>query len=432
MDHWAIRALSTVAALGLGTLAAALLASIPVLGWLALTVLVKRQSVPLIYNLRSLGKRRVTTAATLGGLALVVFVLTAVLMMGFGIQQTMVSSGEPLNVKLLLRNSPAEVVSFIKPEQVRALWALPEVAQTPAGEPMVSPELVTLAWVQRKGSTDPDAGANITVRGVPLLAFDLHPMKHLEGRRFRPGLNELVIGKALVGRFEGAELGGTMRFGSSEWKVVGIADRGGNAQESEAWGDFRYLSSVLRRPCSSVTATLKEQSSFMNFARRVAADPTLGPLEVEHESDYWGALSKRHVHFVTIVGVFVAVIFSFAAILGAMNTLHAQVTARMSELGTLRAIGFRPRAILTSLVFEAVLMSFASGVVGVAAASLLERLKFQSTLVETLSEITYQFLLSPRIALLGIGFACAMGYAGSLLPALKAARTPLVNVIRGE
>jgi len=145
-----------------------------------------------------------------------------------------------------------------------------------------------------------------------------------------------------------------------------------------------------------------------------------------------GRLSENHVEFITLLGAVVGLTFSFGAILGALNTMYAQVTARTRELGTLRATGFKPRAILVSLVLESVILSLAAGVMGVLCAALLQNLSFQLSSVATLTEITYGFHLSPALALYGLGFAALIGYAGGLLPALRAARMPIVNAVRAD
>jgi putative ABC transport system permease protein len=272
----------------------------------------------------------------------------------------------------------------------------------------------------------------MSVRGVHPVAFRVHPARGIIGQRFQPGSNEIVIGKALLGRFVGAELGGTMTFADHEWKVTGVVDHGGNAQDSEIWGDIEVMSETFHRGCSTATLVLRDAGGFDALSTALASNSALQELSAKREVAHWKALSEDYVGFVRLLGAVVTVIFAFGAILGALNTMYAQVSVRTREIGTLRAIGFKPRAILVSLVGESVLLSLAAGVLGVLAASLLSRMTFELTTVQTLSEITYGFHLSPELALGCLCFAVLMGYAGGLLPALRAARMPIVDAVRAS
>lgn len=418
-------AVVAVALLGLG-------ASLPLVGWRAAQVLWRREWIPLVYTWRSLGRRKLMTLATALVLALVVFVFTAVSMLALGIQHTLASTGGEQNAKVLYQNALSEWTSWLSPDQLAQLQTLPGIAQDGAGNPLVSGEMVVLIWASRQQAKDPDDGANLSVRGVQPVAFEAHPLRIMSGRQFQPGTQQIIIGKALVGRFAGAELGARMSFADRDWEVVGIADHGGTAHDSEIWGDFEVMAPTFRRGYSTATLVLDEQADLAEIAAVMQGTPMLAQHLVKREVDYWHALSQDYVGFVRLLGSAVAIIFSFGAILGALNTMYAQVAARTREIGTLRAIGFKGRAILTSLLLESVLLSSAGGVFGVLAASLLSRVSFNLTTVQTLSEITYGFHLSPELAALCVGFAALMGYAGGLLPAVRAARMRIVDAVRAS
>lgn len=432
MSDWVAAVVGLVAGGALLVLAAVLVLSLPVVGARAVMVLARREWVPVTYNLRSLARRKVTTASTFAVLALVVFVLTGIMMLAQGIAHTLASTGQPENVKVVRNTALSEWTSWISEEQLKVLGATSGIAQDEAGSPLVSAEMVVLIWASRAGASDPDAGANLTVRGVHPVAFKVHPMMLREGRMFDTGKNEIVIGQALTGRFAGAELGGTMSFADREWSVVGIADHGGTAHDSEVWGDIEVMRPTFRRGYSTATLTLSDRSGLEPLSAALASNPEQSMLVAKRETEYWKAFSENYVGFVSLLGAAVGLIFSFGAILGALNTMYAQVTARTRELGTLRAIGFKPRAILISLVLESVLLSLLAGSVGLLGASLLSRATFRLTTVQTLTEISYGFHLSPGVALAALGFAAAMGYAGGLFPAWRAAQMPIVNAVRAD
>ena len=432
MQEWVAAGMGALAGASVVAMGLGLLVSLPVVSWRMCRVLVGREWVPITYNLRSLVRRKVTTGATLFGLVLVIFVLTSVLMLAAGIQNTLASTGNSMNVKVLRKSVNNEGQSWVTGDQVQLLAAAEQVARNGDGKPRLSPELIVLIWAPHAGSSDPDDGANLTLRGVYPDAFELHPPRGLEGRRFKPGTDEIIIGKALVGRFQGANLGGEMNFVGRQWRVVGVADHRGTAHDSELWGEFDQMSMTFRRGVASVNLELADRDAFVSLTTRLATDPQLNELVAKREAEYWRSLGGDYVEFVQLLGSVVGLIFSFGAILGAMNTMYGQVSARTRELGTLRAIGFKSRAILTSIVLESVLLAFVAGVIGVAAASVLGLFQFRLTTLSTLTEIVYGFHLSPWIALGCVGFAVFMGYAGGLLPALRASRMQIVDAIRAD
>jgi putative ABC transport system permease protein len=424
--------IGVLAGVGVLALCLAALLYLPVVLVRAVKVVLRREGIPASYTFRSLSRRKSSTAATFCVVALVTFVLTAVMMLGAGIQHTLEATGNPRNAKVFRDNTLSEWNSWLEEEQLQQLAATPGVARSSTGAPLVSGELVVLVWAGRAGSAASDDGANLTVRGVHPVAFDVHEVRELEGRRFATGAQEVVIGKALAGRFDGATLGGTITFAERSWTVVGVADHGGTAHDSEIWGDFEVLSVAFRRGAATATVALTEASALDSFSSALDSSNRQNQLSVKRETAYWRALSESYVDFVTLLGCVMAFVFAFGAILGALNTMYAQVAARTRELGALRAIGFKPNAVLICIVFESVCLAVAAGAVGVLGAGLLDSSSFTLTTAQTLSEITYHFQLSPALALGALGGAALMGYAGGLLPGLRAARMPITAAVRAE
>ena len=434
-------ALVKIASLAVGVLIGALILTVVlgvaggvlVVAALGLTVVARRDWVPIVYNLRSLGVRRWTTAVTALGLALVVFVFTTVLMLATGVRETLKATGSVENAKIIRKGSQNEVQSGVLPEHLRLLSAAPEAQMGKDGKPLASPELMVLIFAQREGGSSEEDGTNLNVRGVGPLAFELHPPHALEGRMFTPGTSEIVVGNKLAGRFKGMRLGGQVHFARRDWTVVGVMDQGGSAFDSEVWGDIeQFEDAFARRPSfSSITLKLKSAGDIAALKSRVENDPMLNTLDVQPEIDYWAAQSEATAIFVRVVGIFVVFIFSFGAVLGAMITMYAQVAARTREIGTLRAIGFRRRAVLVSFVVESVILGVLAGVVGCASASLWQLTSFTTMNFQTFSEMSFKFHMSPSVIVASMVFAIIMGFAGGLLPAMRAARMPIVRATRG-
>jgi putative ABC transport system permease protein len=410
-----------------------LLGALVVIIVLGLTLLVNRDWVPVVYNVRSLSVRRWTTGVTAAGLALVTSVFTMTLMLTAGVHETMKATGDERNAKVIRKGSQNEVQSGVLPEHLRLLSAAPETAMGKDGKPLVSPELLVLIFAVKDRGGGEEDGANVNVRGVGPGAFELHAPKTLEGRMFVPGTSEIVVGKGLEGRFRGMHLGDKTRFARRDWTVVGIMDHHGSAYDTEVWGDIeQFEDAFARRPSfSSVTLRLKDQGQLAALKARLETDPMLSTLEARGEVDYWASQSELFSKFVHYLGIFLAVIFSIGAVLGAMITMYAQVATRTREIGTLRALGFRRRAVLVSFVIESVILAVLAGVVGIAAASAAQLTSFTTMNWQTFSEVKFRFHMSGGIVVTALFFSFLMGFAGGLLPAMRAARMSIVRATRG-
>jgi ABC-type lipoprotein release transport system permease subunit len=423
------------AALGAALIAivAGLTISLLVIGVLALTMLVRRDWVPVVYNVRSLMVRGWTTGVTAMGLALVVFVFATALMLSRGIQKTLASTGTTENAHIIRKGAQTEIQSGVQPEHLRLLSAAPETAMGKDGKPLAAGELAVLIFAHKADATSSSDGANVLVRGVSEKSIELHPPARVEGRMFKPGTSEIVIGKGLLGRFKGTRLNESMQFARRKWLVVGVMDQGGSGFDSEIWGDLEQFEDAFQRhpSFSAITLRLRDKDAISALEARLQSDPMLNTLVVKREVDYWAAQSEQFATFVKFLGIFVAVIFSFAAILGAMITMYAQVTARTQEIGTLRVLGFRRRSVLVSFVIESVLLALASGGIGLACASGMQLVSFSTMNFQSLSEVSFQFTLTPAILVASMMFAGLMGYAGGLLPALRASRMPITQATRG-
>lgn len=386
-----------------------------------------RRAVPLAYIARNLWVRRVTTALTAGGMALVVFVFATVLMMTEGIRATLVATGQPDNVVVLRKGSNAEITSTIGREQAGIIESLPGIATDAAGQPLVSREPVVLnSLVKRNGKP-----GNVTLRGSSATGLALRPQVHIvEGRFFRPGSAEIVVGRAVARGYDGVAPGATLRFAGRDWTVVGILDAGKTGFDSEIWGDSEQLMQAFRRLAySSVIFRLAEPSSFEAVRARLEDDPRL-TLEAKPEIRFYAEQSEQLANFISILGTALALIFSTGAIVGAAITMFGAVASRVGEIGTLRALGFRREAVLVAFLGESLLLAFVGGVFGLAAASLMQFVDVSTTNFATFSELAFQFRLTPVIGAKAIAFALAMGLIGGFVPAWRAARLKIVDCLR--
>ena len=384
--------------------------------------------IPVYYSARSLWARRLSTGVAVLGLTLVVFVFAAVLMLSRGVEAALRAGGRPDNVIVLRAGATSEIVSGVDRDALRALAALPEIAAGPAGQPLLAGETVVLVALPRPGG----AFINATARGVTPESWLLRPaVRVVEGRPPRPGTHEIAVGSALIGRTPGATIGGELAFANARWPVVGRLAAAGSAHESELWADAARLAQAFDRPTpSSGIARLRSPDLVPRFLATVESDPRF-VLKAVPEDRFWSEQATDLSTFIRVLGLFVSVVFSGGAVLGAMITMYAQVAARARELGMLRAIGFRGRSVLAAVVLESALLGLAGGLLGALLAFLMRWVRITTVNFQTFSEIRFGFTPTPGILLAAVGFGLVMGLIGGLLPAVRAARLPVLEAVQG-
>ncbi|MGH8681384.1 MAG: ABC transporter permease [Burkholderiales bacterium] len=384
--------------------------------------------VPLAYSTRNLWTRRLTTALTAGGMALVVFVFAAVLMLEAGLRQALVATGRYDNVVVTRRAAGNEVQSGIERSQAAIIESQPEIAIGAGGVREVSKEAVVLIAQPKRGSGVP---TNITVRGVGAQGLALRPQVRVaSGRMFRPGATEVTVGRSIAERFDGVGPGERLRFGGRDWTVVGTFDAGGSGFDSEIWGDGEQMMQSFRRQAfSSVVARLVDPALFERLKERLEADPRMA-VDVKRERVFYEEQSEMMANFIRILGLTLSVIFSIGAMIGAMITMYAAVSNRTGEIGTLRALGFRRGSILASFLAEALALAVLGWVAGLGLASVMQLVRISTMNWQSFSELAFSFALTPGIAAQSFVFAVGMGLAGGVLPAVRAARLKIVDALR--
>ncbi len=383
-------------------------------------------AIPLHYSLRNLWVRRVTTLLTASGMALVVFVFATALMLDAGLKRTLVATGEPDNVIITRKGSTTEVQSAVDRAQAALVGSLPEVAVI--GEPLVSREVVMLISLPKRAN---GKISNALIRGMEQTGVTLRRnVRLIQGRMFRPGSNEIVVGKAVHVQFAGVEVGEMLSFGGRQWQVVGVMDGGKSGFDSEIWGDVDSLMQSFRRNSyASVVMRLTDPQRFDGLVQRLAEDPRI-TLSAQREADYYAEQSAGLSRFIQILGLTLAGIFSIGAIIGATITMQAAVASRTAEIGTLRALGFQRQAILIAFLAESVALAVVGGVIGLLLASAMQWVEFSTTNFQSFSELAFGFELSWGITLGALVFAVGMGVAGGMVPAVRAARIGIVEALR--
>jgi putative ABC transport system permease protein len=383
-------------------------------------------AIPLAYNLRNLVVRKTTTIMTALGIALTVAVLLAIIALITGLRATLSTSGDPRHVLVTRKGSTSELTSLVTRDQFQNLKFKAGIATGRDGQPLASLEMITIIALTRPGNP---SGDNITLRGLMPAGIEMrHNVSIARGRWYRPGLKEIVIGKAIADQYPDAQLGKTMHLGHSDWMVVGVMDAQHGAQESEIWGDLEQISPDWNRVqyLSSALVEAPDAAGAKALVNSIADDQRL-ELGAELEKDYFDSQTQSALP-IGVMGVFVAIIMAVGSSFAAMNTMYAAVSRRAREVGTLRVLGFSRLSILFSFFVEAVLLSGLGGILG---CLLVLPLNGASTQIgANFTQLAFAFRVTPVSMAAGIVFAVVLGSLGGLFPAASAARKEILTALR--
>lgn len=377
-----------------------------------------------LLNLRSLGARLGASLVIIIGIAGVVAVLTALLAMSRGFESTLGGTGRDDRALVLRGGATAELNSGLSADQRVAIGDTRGVdgPLRSSGELMVISEFPSKA---RGGSV------NVSLRGVEPSGFEIRPeFRLLEGRRFEPGLQEVIVGQDALALFEGVGVGEQVRFRGSDWTIVGVFATD-DAHDSELWVDLATAQAAFGRGgVSSVLVQLEAAERFDAFAETLKADPRLN-VDVERERAYFSAQSEQFSNTIGFLAGVVGVIMGLGALFAALNTMYSAVSSRTTEIATLRALGFGKLPVTVSVIVESMALALLGGAIGAAISWLLFNGYNVSTLGANFTQVAFEFQVSPQLMLRGLLIALALGFVGGLLPALRAARLPVTVALRG-
>jgi putative ABC transport system permease protein len=303
-----------------------------------------------------------------------------------------------------------------------------QVLHDAAGQPIASPELVVVAALPKKSD---GVDGNVEVRGVGQHAWELRPnVKMIEGRKFQPGLRELITGKSAQGQFRNLAVGSNLKLNGQLWTIVGVFDSG-DSHNSELWGDTDVVGSTYRRGAStsSVSMRLTSAAAFEALKAALTTDPRI-KVDVSTTRSYYNQQSEAITTAIRILGITVGVIMAIGAIFGALNTMYAAVATRAREIATLRAIGFRGLPVIVSILLETMLLALLGGALGALLAWAVFDNYTASTLGSNFSQVVFAFKVTPQLLWSGLTWALAIGFVGGLFPAVRAARVPVTVGLR--
>ena len=380
-------------------------------------------------NLRSIRQRLGSSAVAITGIAGVVVVFLGVLSIAEGFRAAMASVGDPQTVIVMRAGSDTEMTSGLSGDTATLIMDTPGIARDERGA-IASPELFVIVGHPTK--KDP-SDANVPLRGVSSAALKVRPeVKIVEGRMFTEGTNEIVVGRAASRQFANLTVGSTTKWGQNRWTVVGIFDANGSAAESEIWCDAKVLQPAYQRGNSyqSVYARLESAETFQAFKDALTANPRMSVTAIR-EPDYFAAQSDVLHQIISTIGFLIAGLMGIGAVFGAVNTMYTAVASRTREIATLRALGFGSFPVVFSVLSESAFLSLIGGLIGgLAAWAAFDGYQTSTMNFQSFSQIAFAFAVTPKLLVLALAYSLLMGLVGGMLPAIRAARLPVVTALR--
>ena len=383
--------------------------------------------VPITYNLRNLVERKATTLMTAVGIGLTVAVLVTAMALTAGLEKVFAGSGDPRQLIVLRKGVDAELSSSVSSESFQIIRRLPGIAIDAGGEPMVSPEALTVVNLP---SVDSPEGMNVSVRGMLPIGLSMRSVGMKQGKKFEPGLRQIIVGESVARRYPDARIGKQVKFGRGLWEVVGVFQVGESASNSEIWVDLNQLRGDFEQQggSSSLLVRAENESALAGLTKAIIDDQRLGS-GVTGEKAYYASMTDAAKPLQNL-GFAVAVIMAIGSAFAATNTMYAAVSRRGREIGTLRALGFGRWDILRSFMLESICLALIGGIFGVLIALPVNGFTTGVGSFVTFSEIAFKFHIGPMAIFLGLAFATLIGALGGFLPAWAASKKGIVEAMR--
>jgi putative ABC transport system permease protein len=380
-------------------------------------------------NLRNVPVRWSSSLVAVLGVGGVTLVLVALLSIAAGFRVALEGSGSDDVAMIMRAGSNNELSGGFGPDTVAVVEDAPGIRKLD-GKPIMSPELYVLVDGKMKGK---DASTNLPLRGVSPMAGKVRKnFKLVEGRMFREGTNEVVIGDGVVKNYDGLEVGKKVRWGATDWTVVGrFTDQGGIA-ESEAWGDTRVVQQAWRRGNSfqSIRVKLENPAALKTLKDALTKDPRVR-VSVQSEREFYVDQQKLMSAIINGVGWTLAIMMGIAALFAALNTLYNAVQQRVREIATLRALGFGGFPVMFSVIIEALILGAVGGLVGGLLAWLFLNGMTSSTMNwSSFSQMTFAFTVTPGLMATGIIYGLILTFIAGIMPGIRAARLPITAGLR--
>jgi putative ABC transport system permease protein len=375
-------------------------------------------------SLAALPSRIGSSLVTVVGVATVVAVMLSLLGIGAGVMGSVMQNDRP-DQAMVVAKGATELMGSFSQADVAQIAEAPGIARAPNGRPMVQPRALVIVELENKtgGGTNNSGFLGGGEMGDLISAGS---QQIFQGRRYTPGLHELIAGRRAQAQYKHLEVGDTVMLRGTPWKVVGAYRGKGGADENGIVTDADTLLAAFNRTAyQSVLVKLVSPDAFRQFKDAVTSNPQLQNVQVKHVADYYRDQLKPLMNVLSFVGYFVGGVMAVGVVFGALNTMYSAVDARKREIATLRALGFGATAVVVSVVLESLALAIPGALLGAAVAWL----TFNNHDVH-MGGASFPLSVTPDLVVLGLIWALVIGLIGGFAPAIRAARLPVAEALR--
>ncbi len=371
-------------------------------------------------GISTLPERRGTTFVIFIGMMSVVAVLLSMLSITEGVARAYVQPSDPALAVVTDSATPYEGTANIQRATYDTILAAPGIAKAADG--------TLLADGQLRVFVPPVEGfvsGSLAIRAIGPEGLALQPrLRLVAGRMFRPGAQELVIGRNISRKF-GLPLGSRISAPGGEWPIVGVfVIDGGSRVENFLLGDAGTVMPAVRLANYGwVLVRLRSPRAFPAFEHWLRTNPTIS-VSVERLAEHERRLAGDDFSLFVRMTYAIAAIMALGALFGTTKNMYAAVRARTREIGTLRALGYAALPVATSIIVEAVLIA----ALGALAGALLAWLAFDGR--EAYIWGIFKLRVTAGLVVLGLSWSTAVAVLGGIFPALRASHIPAAEALR--
>ena len=376
----------------------------------------------LLFNLRNLPQRMSYSLIAMTGIAFVCLLLIGVSALTQAFQQTFARMDAYNNLLILKSGSTSELNSHLSADTVAIVEQL--VQQLPGGDQVaLSAEVYLVASLPNR---DKEGEGNVPLRGVTPAGGSLRAgFRLLEGRWYRPGVQEFLVGRAAQQMYQGLDLGSRVQIGQQSWLVVGVFDADHGIATSELWASPGVLQSSFNRfnNYQLIYSNLRDEALIGKLRRQIAEHPAID-LKLITERDYYAGQIEHVILFVNLFGYFSVIIVSLIALFVAGNSMYDSVATRFREIALYRALGFDAKAVVAALLAESMLLAAGGAFVAWLLALLIldgNTISFLN-IAGTFSQQQLSLELNTALAAESILWALLLGLLAGVIPAVASAR----------
>lgn len=380
---------------------------------------------PWEYGIRNLLRRPMRSGLTLLGLTTVVLLVLVVVGFVRGLERALAVSGDPRTVIVFSLGMGENLEYSSVPMRTSDLVAASIVGvQERYGKKFASPELYLGTQIRTSPEGTPGMGL---VRGVTPSALLVHSnIEIIAGDWPKP--NEVMIGRLAATKIGASEedtrIGQSLWLEGRQWRISGVFAAAGAVFESEVWCRLDDLQQAMKRQDLSLVAlTLGPDAEFQDVDLFCKERLDL-ELQAVSQIDYFRTLRKDYAP-VRMLAWLVAFLIFAAGVFAGLNTMYGAVVGRVRELATLQTIGFQRRAAIVSIVQEGTMLAVTASLLASALALFIVN---GSAMRFTMG--AFELQVDSISLLYGCGTGLALGILGSLPPALRVLRLPVVEGLK--